>query len=291
MFKGSIVALVTPMDRQGALDLEAFRALIEFHADNGTAGLVVAGTTGESAALDGDEFERLLRVAVESSAGRMPIIAGTGTASTAKTVAMTRKAAALGADAALVVTPYYNRPTQSGLVAHFSAVADGTDLPIILYNVPTRTGVDMRAETTLSLATHERIIGVKEAVADPARVTRLLDGRPEGFAVLSGDDGSCAASMLSGAEGVISVAANVAPSRMSALCNAAIAGSEALAKNLDSELQELFRQMGIETNPIPAKWALFEMGLIQEGIRLPLQPLASGYREGLRACLRALEII
>ncbi|NND45607.1 MAG: 4-hydroxy-tetrahydrodipicolinate synthase [Xanthomonadales bacterium] len=290
MFNGSIVALVTPMDQHGRLDISSLRRLIDFHLQSGTSALVVAGTTGESATLDHDEFIELVAAVTGHVAGAIPVIAGTGTASTTKSVEMTLRAAELKADAVLVVMPYYNRPTQSGLKAHFRAIADASSIPVILYNVPPRTGTDMAPDTALELAAHERIVGIKEAVADMARIQRLVGERPEGFCVLSGDDGSCAEAMSLGAEGVISVAANVDPRRMSALCTAATAGDRERCGQLDSELRELFAAMGIEPNPIPAKWALAEMGLIGPGIRLPLQTLDSRHHATVRSCLKNLEL-
>lgn len=291
MFTGSIVALVTPMDQQGRLDLSAVRSLVALHLENGTSGLVVAGTTGESPTLDPPEFQALLSAVCEQVAGAVPVIAGTGSASTAKSVEMTRRAADLGADGVLVVTPYYNRPTQNGLIAHFSAVADAAPVPVLMYNVPARTGVDMQAETTVALAQHPRIAGIKEALPDMERVGKLLGSCPEDFRILSGDDGTCAQAMLLGAAGVVSVAANVDPARMSALCRAALAGDRQTTECVDGELRELFGLLGIESNPIPVKWALRELGLIESGIRLPLQLLDERYRGPVRACLKNLQLI
>jgi 4-hydroxy-tetrahydrodipicolinate synthase len=291
MFTGSIVALVTPMDQHGRLDLSAVRSLVALHLENGTSGLVVAGTTGESPTLDPPEFQALLSAVCEQVAGAVPVIAGTGSASTAKSVEMTRRAADLGADGVLVVTPYYNRPTQNGLIAHFSAVADAAPVPVLMYNVPARTGVDMHAETTVALAHHPRIAGIKEALPDMERVGKLLGSCPEDFRILSGDDGSCAQAMLLGAAGVVSVAANVDPARMSALCRAALAGDRQTTERVDGELRELFGLLGIESNPIPVKWALRELGLIESGIRLPLQVLDERHRGPVRACLKNLQLI
>jgi 4-hydroxy-tetrahydrodipicolinate synthase len=291
MFTGSIVALVTPMDQHGRLDLSAVRSLVALHLENGTSGLVVAGTTGESPTLDPPEFQALLSAVCEQVAGTVPVIAGTGSASTAKSVEMTRRAADLGADGVLVVTPYYNRPTQNGLIAHFSAVADAAPVPVLMYNVPARTGVDMQAETTVALAHHPRIAGIKEALPDMERVGKLLGSCPEDFRILSGDDGSCAQAMLLGAAGVVSVAANVDPARMSALCRAALAGDRQTTERVDGELRELFGLLGIESNPIPVKWALRELSLIESGIRLPLQVLGERHRGPVRACLKNLQLI
>lgn len=291
MFAGSIVALVTPMDQQGRLDLSAVRQLVTLHLGHGTSALVVAGTTGESPTLDEAEFKALLSAVCEQVAGAVPVIAGTGSANTAKSVEMTCRAADLGADGVLVVTPYYNRPTQSGLIAHFSAVADAAPVPVLMYNVPARTGVDMQAETTAALAQHPGIAGIKEALPDLERVGNLLRSCPEEFRILSGDDGTCAQAMLQGAAGVVSVAANVDPARMSALCRAAMAGDRQTTEWVDGELRELFGLLGIEPNPIPVKWALRELGLIEGGIRLPLQVLDERHRGPVRACLKNLQLM
>jgi len=291
MFHGSIVALVTPMDDTGALDDSALAALVEWHLEQGTNAIVISGTTGESPTLSEAELRRLLDVAVRSAAGRLPIIAGTGTACTAKSIKLTREAADAGAAAALVVTPYYNRPMQSGLEAHYLALAEAVELPLVMYNVPKRTGVDMLPATVARLARHERIVGLKEAVADPARVQELLEACPAGFTVLSGDDGSCLAAMQAGAQGVISVAANVAPRHMSRLCAAALAGDWDHARKVDGDLAELFRQLAVESNPIPVKWGVWRMGLIGPGIRLPLLPLDARLRPALEACLAELGLL
>ena len=285
MFNGSIVALVTPFDATGGVDLPAFDRLVAFHLENGTRALVIAGTTGESATLSPEEYSGLLERAVECANGRIPVIAGTGSASTARAVDNTVRARALGADAVLVVTPYYNRPTQAGLLAHFTAVADSADLPLLLYNVPSRTAVDLQPETVERLAAHPRIVGIKEAVAEPGRVAELVDRCGPDFVVLSGDDGGCLRAMKDGATGVISVAANVLPGDMQALCEAAESGDWERADALERTLKPLFEALMIETNPIPVKWALFEMGLIGPAIRLPLTELAESCRKPLREAL------
>lgn len=286
MFQGSIVALVTPMDEHLRVDESAVRRLLDWHLQNGTSGIVVAGTTGEATALSPDEYVALLQCVVGHVAGQVPVIAGTGTAGTERTVAATRQAAELGSDAALVVTPYYVRPPQSGLAGHYRAIADAVDLPLLLYNVPTRTAVDLLPDTVAGLASHERIVGVKEAVADMARVRALTALAGPGFCVLSGDDGSCMEAIFEGATGVISVAANVAPRQMSALCQAALSGDRPRATALNDELSGLFSQLGVATNPIPVKWAAFAMGLIGPGIRLPLTALDRDRRPALEACLQ-----
>jgi 4-hydroxy-tetrahydrodipicolinate synthase len=290
MFEGSFVALVTPMDDQGRVDHDALRKLVGFHLDEGTNGLVIAGTTGESAALTTGEYKALVSSVCEQVDGRIPVMAGTGSASTSKTIEMTRLAATLGADAALVVTPYYNRPMQSGLLAHFHAVADATEIPILMYNVPSRTSVDMLAETTAHLSLHGMIAGIKEARPDLQRIADLVRLCPGEFSVMSGDDGSCMKAMLAGANGVVSVAANVVPSLMRGLAVAAVAGDLKSAESIDGDLRELFRLLGIETNPIPVKWAVRQMGLIGNGIRLPLLPLDERHHESLRACLKKLQV-
>ena len=288
MFKGSFVALVTPMDGAGRIELDAMEKLVRFHLDRGTGGLVVAGTTGESSALTTREFTDLVSTVCRVSAGAIPVVAGTGTANTAKSIKMTRLAAELGADAALVVTPYYNRPMQSGLEAHFEAVADASEIPVIMYNVPARTSVDMLSDTTARLAEHPMIAGIKEAKPDMQRVRRLIDKCPEDFCVMSGDDGSCMGAMLLGASGVISVAANVVPDRMHRLCTEAMRGAKAVAEKDNDGLRELFGLLAIESNPIPVKWAAHQLGLIGSGIRLPLLPLEARHHDELRACLDRL---
>ena len=288
MFHGSIAALVTPFTEQGEIDFEAARRLVDFHVENASDGLVVAGTTGESATLSPDEFTALLECVLARAGGKIPVLAGTGSASTARAIEHTRLAGRCGAAAALIVTPYYNRPTQQGQLAHYRAIAEQSELPILLYNVPGRTGVDMQPETVARLARHPAIIGIKEAVADAARIDELLRSCGEDFIVLSGDDPSCLRSMKRGARGVISVAANVAPALMSSLCEAAERGDWDVAEAVENKLRELFRILMIESNPIPVKWSLFEMKLIGPALRLPLTPLDASFREPLRACLSEL---
>lgn len=278
---GSICALATPF-RAGALDLDAFARLLDHQLEGGTQALVVAGSTGEAHALDSAEFDRLLAFAVQHVAGRVPVLAGTGTANTQKTIAATRRAHALGADAALVVTPYYVRPTQDGLVRHFSEVAEQGGLPVVLYNVPGRTGCDLLPETTARLATHERIVGIKEARNDEERMAALVTLKTASFGVLSGDDPTAMRAMLSGAEGVISVAANVAPAPFRRMCDAALAGERASAAAADEVLSPLYELLGVESNPIPVKWCLAALGIGTEEMRLPLLPLGTRYHE--RAC-------
>jgi 4-hydroxy-tetrahydrodipicolinate synthase len=288
MFNGSIVALVTPFTDQDAVDRAAVDALVDFHLQQGTDGLVVAGTTGESATLGKDEFATLLEAVVRRVAGRIPVLAGTGSASTAVAVRQTQLAGELGADAVLVVTPYYIRPTQAGLRAHFTAVADAAAVPVVLYNVPSRTAVDLLPETTAALAAHPRIAGIKETAGGQSRIEELRARCGPDFSILSGDDRSCLGAMKSGADGVISVAANVAPALLHALCAAAAEHHWPAAESLDRRLQPLFDVLSLESNPIPVKWALFEMKRAGAGIRLPLTPLDPVHRPAVRHGLKAL---
>ena len=271
---GSIVALVTPMLSDGAVDFDAYLRLIDWHLESGTNGLVVAGTTGESATLTADERDGLLSAAVERIAGRIPVLAGTGSASTARVIADSRRAADLGVDAVLVVAPYYNRPPQRGLLAHYRAVADVSPTPVVLYNVPSRTVTDIQPETTIELAGHPNIIAIKEAVADMQRLQQLIKA---GVCVVSGDDPSALAAMRLGAAGVISVVANVAPAHFAGLCTAVKNGQTAQADAAARELEDLIRFLNIETNPIPAKWLLAEMDMIAPNLRLPLVELDVAY--------------
>jgi len=291
MFNGSIVALVTPFTEQGEIDYAALRTLVDFHLEQGSHGLVIAGTTGEAVSLTQAEFCGMLDHVVEQVAGRIPVIAGTGSASTQRSIDQTRLAAAHGADAALVVTPYYNRPVQRGLEAHFLATADASDIPVIVYNVPSRTAVDILPITVEKLSLHERIVGIKEAFADTGRIDELLARCSNSFAVLSGDDSSCLQAMKHGAHGVVSVAANVAPGPMAGLFAAADRREWSLADSVDSKLRRLFDILMLETNPIPVKWALFEMNLLGPHIRLPMTRLGKEFQEQVRRCLQQLELI
>ena len=275
---GSITALATPF-RANGLDLDAFARLLDQQLIAGTQGLVVAGSTGEAHALDPDEFEALLTFAVERVAGRVPVIAGTGTANTRKTIAATRRAQACGADAALVVTPYYVRPTQAGLLRHFSEVAEQGGLPVVLYNVPSRTGCDLLPATTAKLAQHGGIIAIKEARGDAERVAEVIALKSTQFSILSGDDPTCMRAMLAGADGVISVASNAAPGPMRDLCDAARAGNIDAASRIDQALTALYELTGVEPNPIPVKWCLHLLGLGDPEPRLPLLTLSSAHRE------------
>ena len=290
MFNGSIPALVTPFTNGGKVDAAAVDRLVDFHLENGSDGLVVAGTTGEASTLSRAEFCSLLEQVVKRVAGRIPVIAGTGSASTAATVAQTKTAAEIGADAALVVTPYYNRPPQRGLAEHFMAVAEGAGLPVLMYNVPARTGVDLLPGTVEQLHEHPLIAGIKEAVADAGRMEELLRFSGPGFCVLSGDDASCLASIKQGAAGVVSVAANVVPAHMHRLCAAAAAGDYAEAGELNSKLMPLFDVLMIESNPIPVKWFLFSMGLAGPDLRLPLSRLCEAGQDRVRQVLENLDL-
>jgi 4-hydroxy-tetrahydrodipicolinate synthase len=291
MFKGSIVALVTPFTDRGDIDYAALDGLVDFHLQQGTDGLVVAGTTGESAALSRPEWRDLVAAVIRRVNGAIPVLAGTGSAATSTAVEQTRQAGELGADGALVVTPYYNRPMQAGLAAHFTAVADASAIPVVLYNVPSRTAVDLLPATVEALARHPRIVGIKEAKRESGRVEDLLARCGPGFSVLSGDDPSCLAAMQVGASGVVSVAANVAPALMHELFALAAEQDEQAARRLDERLQPLFEVLAVETNPIPVKWALFEMGRVGPQIRLPLTPLEEAHRGPLRQCLETLGLI
>lgn len=290
MFQGSIVALATPMNADGRIDYDAWSALVDWHLDAGTAGIVVAGTTGESPVLSGDEFTALLDAAAARCRGRIPVLAGTGGADTKKVVAQTRQAAGHGADAVLVVTPYYNRPPQRGLEAHYRTVADASPVPLVLYNVPGRTGCDLHPETSLRLLEHPGIVGLKEAVADPGRVSELVAGAPEEVCILSGDDPSACRSMQLGAHGVISVAANIAPAAMAELCRLAVAGEDSGAAPLDARLAGLYDFLAVESNPIPVKWLLHRMGRAGSGIRLPLMALDERYRARADELIAALDL-
>lgn len=273
---GCITALATPFTASGDIDLPAWQRLLQEQLDAGIHGVVVAGSTGEAAALFDAEFDTLLRSAVEQVGGRIPVLAGTGQSNTAKTIEANRRAATLGADAALVVTPPYVRPTQSGLLAHFRAVADEGRLPVVLYNVPGRTGCDLAAETCGELSLHPNIVGIKEARADAERMNALLPLRRKEFAVLSGDDPTAARAMLAGADGIVSVASNVVPNAFRRLCQLALGGDADAAEEFDARLHALYHFLGIESNPIPVK-ALLALNGIGHGLRLPLQPLSSAH--------------
>lgn len=282
---GSIVAIVTPMHEDGSLDLPALRRLIDWHVDEGTDGIVIVGTSGESPTVSVEEHFELIRVAVEHTAKRVPVIAGTGGNSTAEAIELTEYAHKVGADASLQVVPYYNKPTQEGMYQHFRKIAESVDLPVILYNVPGRTVADMQADTVLRLAQVPGIIGIKEATGDIDRAAQLIKGAPAHFSIYSGDDLTAVALMLLGGHGNISVTANVAPRAVHELCAAAIRGDALTARRIHLELLTLHKRMFIEANPIPVKWALQAMGKIEGGIRLPLTPLAAQYQGAVRDAL------
>lgn len=291
LLQGSMVALVTPMFPDGQLDLGAYRKLIDWHITEGTDAVVVVGTSGESPTVDMDEHAELIEVAVTHAAGRIPVIAGVGGNSTQEAIELSKHALEVGADAGLSVVPYYNRPTQEGLYQHFKKIVETVNLPTLLYNVPGRTVADMSVETTLRLAQVPGIIGTKEATGDIGRLGALFRDKPDDFIVLSGDDASAAALILLGGQGNISVTANVAPRLMHELCAAALAGDLPKVRQLNGLLADLNSKLFIEANPIPVKWALAEMGLIQLGYRLPLTPLSEQYHEMLRQLLRDAGLI
>lgn len=286
MITGSIVALVTPMQDDGAIDWATLEKLIEYHIQAGTSALVIAGTTGESATLTVPEHCEIIRFAVEQSGGRMPIIAGTGSNSTHEAIELTVAAAEVGADASLLVTPYYNRPTQEGLYQHFCAVAESVNIPIILYNVPGRTGCDLSNDTVLRLSKVDNIVALKDATGDVARGAALIGQLPDTFAVYSGDDPTALSLMRHGAKGNISVTANVAAEAMAALCRYALAGDFDAAQRIDDQLQGLNKALFLEPNPIPVKWAMAEQGMMGGTLRLPLVVLSDEYHESVRAALQ-----
>ena len=286
MLSGSIVAIVTPMTADGALDLARLKSLVEWQIAEGTNGIVIVGTTGESPTVDVDEHERLIGAAIEYAGGRIPVIAGTGGNSTKEAIELTRFAKKAGADYALSVVPYYNKPTQEGLYRHFKAIAEASDIPVILYNVPGRTVADLQNDTVLRLAQVENIVGLKESTASIERVTDLMARMPKGFLVFSGDDASALAYLLLGGHGIISVTANVAPRLMSQMCAAALGGDARRAIEINNRLLPLHRHLFVEANPIPVKWALQRMGRIQGGLRLPLVPLSAAHHDTVAAALR-----
>jgi 4-hydroxy-tetrahydrodipicolinate synthase len=283
---GSLVAIVTPMKEDGELDLDAFRRLIDWHVAEGTDGIVVVGTTGESPTVDVDEHRLLIRTAVEHVANRVAVVAGTGANSTREAIELAAYAKQAGADMSLSVVPYYNKPTQEGLYRHFRAIAEAVEMPHIVYNVPGRTVADLQNDTVLRLADVPNIVGIKDATANLERGSDLLRRKPADFAVYSGDDATGLALMLLGGQGVISVTANVAPHLMHELCVAALKGDTKRAREINNRLLPLHRDLFCEANPIPVKWAVQQMGLIGGGIRLPLTPLSESYHEQVRRALR-----
>lgn len=291
MFQGSMVALVTPMQPDGSVDNEALAQLIEFHVENGTDAIIAVGTTGESATLDEHEHCALVKQIVSLVAGRIPVIAGTGANSTTEAISLTRCAKEAGADACLLVTPYYNKPTQEGLYLHHKAIAEAVDIPQILYNVPGRTAVDMLPQTVERLAKIPNIIGVKEATGDLSRITDIIQRCGKDFDVYSGDDATAMEAIFLGAKGDISVTANVAPADMHAMCAAALNGERETASQINERLMGLHENLFLEANPIPVKWALFEMGMMPAGIRLPLTVFSEQHHETLRQAMRQAKIL
>jgi 4-hydroxy-tetrahydrodipicolinate synthase len=287
MLTGSMVAVVTPMDSDGSVNYRDFARVIDFHVAEGTEVLVVAGTTGESATLDHAEHVELLEKACELAAGRIPIVAGTGSNSTTQTLKLSREVDNLPIQAFLVVTPYYNKPPQEGMLRHFSAIADAVRHPVILYNVPGRTGVDLKPETVAKLSSHPNIGGIKEATGELARVRVLRDSCGKDFVLLSGDDATSREFMLQGGDGVISVTGNVAPRAMRRLCDASREGKRVEAERIDADLVALHQKLFCESNPIPVKWAMEQMGMIGNGIRLPLVRLAPQYHAAVSGALLA----
>lgn len=290
MLQGSMVALVTPMADDGSVDYAALGRLVEFHIDNGTDALVAVATTGESATLTMDEHDEVIRQVVKLAAGRIPVIAGTGANSTAEALHLTETAAAAGADACLLVVPYYNKPTQEGLYQHFKTIAERVDIPQILYNVPGRTGCDMQPETVDRLADIPNIVGIKES-STLARIEQLIERCSDRMAIYSGDDPVAAATILGGGKGVVSVTANVAPRPVHELCVAALQGDHANTERLDAALQGLHKALFLESNPIPVKWAVHQLGLIGGHIRLPLTPLAKQFRPQVVDAMRQAGIL
>ena len=286
MFRGSMVALVTPMHTDGSVDFDSLSRLLELHIESGTSAIISMGTTGESATLDEKEHCEVIRRTVEMVDNRIPVIAGTGANSTTEAISLSRCAMQAGADACLLVTPYYNKPTQEGLYLHHKMIAEAVPIPQILYNVPGRTAVDMLPETIARLAKISNIIGVKEATGDLSRLTQIRELCGDNFDIYSGDDATGTEFMLLGGNGVISVTNNIVPKAMSEMCQAALAGDRAKAEELNKPLMGLHNDLFIEANPIPVKWALTEMGKMPAGIRLPLTPLSEQYHETLRAAMR-----
>ena len=286
MFKGSLVAMVTPMHDDGVVDDAALSRLVDFHVEQGTDGIVAVGTTGESATLDHQEHIQVIARIVELADGRIPVIGGTGANSTREAINLTRDAKDAGVDGCLLVTPYYNKPTQEGLYRHYTAIADAVDTPIILYNVPGRTACDMLPETVGRLAAHANVVGIKEATGDMPRIHALRAAAGDDFAILSGEDWmACDTIVDGGGQGVISVTANVAPAAMHEMCERALAGDVEGARRIDASLRALHDGLFLESNPIPVKWAVARMGLMGEGIRLPLTPLASQYHDAVRQAM------
>ena len=291
MFTGSMVAMVTPMHDDGSVDWTALEGLVNHHVAEGTDAIVSVGTTGESATLNHDEHGEVIARTVKAAAGRIPVIGGTGANSTAEAISLTRHAAEAGVDACLLVVPYYNKPPQEGLYQHFKAIADAVSIPQILYNVPGRTGVDMHNDTTLRLAEIDNIVAIKDATNDLDRGRDLISRAPQDFLIYSGEDGTACELMIAGGKGTISVTANAAPNLMHRMCQAAIAGDTDSARALNNQLADLHKAMFVESNPIPAKWAVSQQGLIDGGIRLPLLPLSSQCHDEVRSAMSAAGVL
>lgn len=291
MLTGSMVAMVTPMQANGSVDWQALARLVDYHVEQGTDAIISVGTTGESATLDHDEHGEVIRQTVAAAKGRLPVVGGTGANATAESIRLTRVAADAGVDACLLVVPYYNKPTQEGLFRHFSAIAEAVDIPQILYNVPGRTAIDMHNDTTVRLSAVDNIVGIKDATNDLDRGRDLIARCPADFAIYSGEDGSACQLMLAGGKGTISVTANAAPNLMHRMCKAAVAGDEKVATALDEQLSDLHVAMFLESNPIPAKWAVQQLGLASEGIRLPLLTLSEEYHDTVRAAMQRAEVL
>ncbi len=290
MFRGSMVAVVTPMQADGALDFAALAQLVEFHIENGTDAIIAVGTTGESATLDFEEHIAVVSKVVELVRRRIPVIAGTGANSTREALHLTQRAMAAGADACLLVTPYYNKPTQEGLYRHYKLIADSVPIPQILYNVPGRTACDMQPETVERLADTPNIVGIKEA-STLERIQELVRRCGDRLDVYSGDDGIAAEAILSGAKGNISVTANVAPRLMHEMCAAALAGDRARTEAINQQVAGLHKALFLESNPIPVKWAVSQLGLIPPGIRLPLTPLSEQFQPAVRAAMQQAGVL
>lgn len=286
MFQGSMVALVTPMTPEGYIDKTVMQQLVDYHVNNQTSAIIAVGTTGESATLDHQEHIDVVRLVVEQAVGRLPVIAGTGSNSTTEAIELTQQAQQAGATACLIVTPYYNKPTQEGLYQHYRKLAEAVPIPQILYNVPGRTACDLLPETVQRLAQIDNIIGIKEAVGDPVRMDALVSFASDNFAIFSGDDATSLQLLLKGGKGVISVTANVAPKMMQNMCQAALVGDVTTAEAINQRLMPLHTGLFVEPNPIPVKWALHALGLIDTGIRLPLLPLSVQHHESIRRALQ-----
>jgi 4-hydroxy-tetrahydrodipicolinate synthase len=291
MFSGSMVALVTPMRADGSIDSDCLHKLVEFHIENGTDAIVAVGTTGESATLTVEEHCDVIRQVVEQVNGRVPVIAGTGANSTTEAIELTQHAKDLGVNAVLLVTPYYNKPTQEGLFLHYKAIAEAVDIPQILYNVPSRTACDLLPETVARLAEITNIIGIKEATGDLSRVETIKTLCGDKLELYTGEDANTVDFISKGGQGVISVTANIAPKAMHDMCEAALAGREEEARSINSQLALLHKRLFVEANPIPVKWALSEMGMIPNGIRLPMTILSESYHESVREALEAAGVL